>query len=99
MAGETNVISIRVDADVKKKSEHIMAELGLNMSTAVNMFLRQIARDNAIPLTLSVTKDRALREDLLLSSAERMSGYQGREASKVADKMENAVCEIANGNG
>lgn len=97
MANETNIISIRVDADIKRKSEQVMSELGLNMSTAVNMFLRQIARDHAIPITLSLDSGSALREDLLFAQAERMSGYKGRSAAEVVDEMEKIVQEVEDG--
>lgn len=67
------------------------------MSTAVNMFLRQIARDNALPLTLSVDSSRALREGLLFAQAERKAGYKGRTADEVARERESAVREVEEG--
>ena len=37
-------LNIRTDKDVKEQAEQIFAELGINMSTAVNMFLRTTIR-------------------------------------------------------
>ena len=45
-------INVRTDADIKRKAERIFNELGLNMSTAVNMFLKQTIRANGIPFDL-----------------------------------------------
>ena len=53
---EVNIMSnlnIRIDDDVKKDAEVLFANLGLNMSTAINMFLRQSIRDNGIPFMIT----------------------------------------------
>ena len=44
----TNV-TIRVDKDVKKQAEVLFNDLGLNLSSAINMFLRQAIAEQAIP--------------------------------------------------
>lgn len=41
--------SISLDADIKAKAQELFADLGLDLSTAVNMFLRQSVAENAIP--------------------------------------------------
>lgn len=51
MAGTTN-INVRVDKELKRKAEAIFGELGLNMSTAMNMFLRYSVRYGGIPFDL-----------------------------------------------
>ena len=50
MATITN-LNIRTDKAVKEAAENIFTELGLNMTTAVNMFLRQTIRENGIPFS------------------------------------------------
>lgn len=49
--GTTN-INVRVDSEVKQKAEAIFNELGLNMSTTMNMFLRYSIRYGGIPFDL-----------------------------------------------
>ena len=51
MADTTN-INVRVDKELKRKAEAIFNELGLNMSTAMNMFLRYSVRYGGIPFDL-----------------------------------------------
>lgn len=46
-------ITIRVDENVKRQSEELFEELGLNMSSAVNMFLKQAIRQQAIPFAVA----------------------------------------------
>ena len=53
MANTTN-INIRVDEDVKRKAEAIFNELGLNLSSAMNMFLRYSIRYGGIPFDLRI---------------------------------------------
>ena len=46
-------LSIRMDKDLKKKSEEMLADMGLNMTTAMNMFLRQVVRQGKIPFEIA----------------------------------------------
>ena len=45
-------LNIRTDKDVKEQAEQIFAELGLNMTTAINLFLRVAIRKHGIPFDL-----------------------------------------------
>ena len=47
-------LNIRTEKDIKEKAEKLYAELGLNMSTAINMFLRASIRENGIPFNLKL---------------------------------------------
>ena len=48
----TNV-NIRTDSEIKAKAQKVFASLGLDMTTAVNLFLRQTVRMNYIPFVLT----------------------------------------------
>jgi len=48
-------ISIRMDDELKKKTEEVLEDLGLNISAAVNIFARQIVRTRGIPFPLTLT--------------------------------------------
>ena len=45
-------LNVRTDKDIKDRAELIFNDLGLNMTTAINMFLRTAIRENGIPFTL-----------------------------------------------
>ena len=45
----TTPINIRLDTALKQEAEELFTVLGLNMTTAIGMFLRQAVRDQAIP--------------------------------------------------
>lgn len=42
-------ISIRVPDEIKKQASAVFSDLGLDMSTAINMFLRQSIKSNGLP--------------------------------------------------
>lgn len=46
-------ISVRVDEDVKRNAEKTLDDIGLSMSTAINVFLKTVAREKRIPFELS----------------------------------------------
>lgn len=47
-------INFRVEESVKEKASKLFAELGLDMSTALNMFLRQSLIEGGMPFTPSI---------------------------------------------
>ena len=58
MAGTTN-LSIRIDKELKERAEQLFSELGMNMTTAFNIFLRQAVRQGKIPFEVSLNTPNA----------------------------------------
>jgi DNA-damage-inducible protein J len=58
----TTNLNIRIDADLKKQTEEIFNELGLTMSAAMTVFLRQTVRSHGIPfkMRLNVPNDETI---------------------------------------
>lgn len=52
---DTN-INIRTDVSTKKDAEKVFDDLGMNMSKAINVFLKQCIRENGIPFLISNQK-------------------------------------------
>ena len=46
-------ISLRVDDELKRGAEKTLNDIGLSMSTAINIFLKTVVRENRIPFELS----------------------------------------------
>lgn len=71
MAGSTN-ISIRMDSDIKAQADALFGELGMNITTAFNIFVRQSLREGRIPFDISLNQPN--RETLAaMLEAERIS--------------------------
>lgn len=49
MANLTTALNVNVDKENKEEATKILKSLGLNMSTAINMFLAQIVKKDGIP--------------------------------------------------
>ena len=54
---ETTNINIRIEKDLKMQAEAFFGQLGLNMTTAFNIFVRQYLRQGKIPFELSLYND------------------------------------------
>lgn len=86
---ESANLNIRTDKEVKLAAEKIFEALGLNMTTAVNMFLRQTIRENGIPfeLKLSVPNDTtlaAIEEGRKLAHDKTAKGYSSMDDLRAA---------------
>ena len=56
----TTNLNIRTDKEMKERAEAIFFELGLNMTTAINIFLRTTIRENGIPFALKLDIPKAI---------------------------------------
>ncbi len=50
-------VNIRMDDSLKDKADKLFEELGLNMTTAFNIFIRQVVRQGGIPFDITVKTD------------------------------------------
>ena len=50
----TALVNVRLEPELKKNAEELFAELGLSMTAAINLFLRQAVRSQAIPFTITL---------------------------------------------
>ena len=71
MANKTSNVSFRIDTDIKNQADRLFAQLGLNMTTAFNIFLRQSIREGSIPFPITVNTPNAETVAALLE-AERI---------------------------
>ena len=53
---QTN-LTIRIDEGIKREAEILFNMIGMNMSTAINIFFRQAVREQAIPFELKPYDD------------------------------------------
>ena len=77
----TTNLNVRVDANLKRESDLLFKNLGLNMSTAINMFLTKCVNTSSIPFEISSPKPsknlkKALKEAENISKGKVVSkGY------------------------
>ena len=71
---------IRIDSEIKKQAASLFRTLGLDMSTAINMFLRQCVLKGGIPFVIENPKYKketiqAMEEAKRISSDKEKKGY------------------------
>ena len=47
-------VTIRMDSDLKRDAEKLFQQLGLNMTTAFNIFASQAVREQGIPFNITM---------------------------------------------
>lgn len=56
MTGKTTNLSLRMDADLKAQADALFNELGMSLTTAINIFVRQSLRQGGIPFEVKLDK-------------------------------------------
>ena len=75
-------LSIRVDAKLKKDVESCLEDMGMNMSTAINIYLKQIVKQRAIPFRVTASPEvnretiEAIAEGVRLANDPSATGYR-----------------------
>lgn len=54
---DTSSVTVRVDTEDKRRAEQLFSSLGLNMSTAFNMFIKQSLLCGGLPFDVTLRKD------------------------------------------
>jgi DNA-damage-inducible protein J len=84
MANTTNV-NVRVDENLKHQAEAIFSELGMNLSTAMTLFLRSAVRYGGIPFDLRVSP--------------KPCGLGGMNSADINAKLERGLASMRAGKG
>lgn len=86
---KTTTLNLRVNPDVKRRAEEVLSQIGIPMSTAIDIYLRQIAMNGGIPFAvklpevpMSVSSDLMTIDDI---HAKLKEGYSGIEKGKVQE--------------
>jgi len=79
-------VSFRMDDTLKRQTESVLEELGLNMTTAMTMFAKTIVREQRLPLDLSIDPFySALNQGRLKRTIEN---YESGESAPIKKSME-----------
>lgn len=74
---KTATIFARVDPDVKKQAESILNELGIPMSNAIGIFLKQITIHGGIPFEIKIPSNKPVFYDDLTEEQLNKVIYDG----------------------
>ena len=79
-------MSIRLDSEVKEQAQQVFNNLGMDMTTAINIFLRQAIQYQGLPFDVRLDENRKLLQVLTdLDQNRNMS----QSLESVSDLMED----------
>ena len=81
-------VTIRVDRELKERAEKLFNHLGMNMTTALNVFLRKAVDEGAIPFTI-IFKGNELR----YSDIPNRELFLRKKAAQMAECFQKAVAD------
>lgn len=86
----TTNLNIRIDKTTKDKAEEIFNELGLNMTTAINIFLRTAIREQGIPFELKLDLPNEITTASIEEGRKMLSDPSSKKYSNI-DDFKNAL--------
>lgn len=76
----STTLQVRTDETLKKDVQQILAGLGLDLSTAINMYLSQIRQTGGIPFNVIVEK-----------KVEQVKAFKAAKAARVVNEQKTMV--------
>ena len=89
----TSLVQIRVDETLKNEASAVYEELGLDLPTAIRIFLKRSVQENGIPFKMVLPKKEYTADDAV-EAMKRMS--KTAEENNISDmSLEDINAEIA----
>lgn len=83
-------MSIRIDSDVKAKAQALFSALGIDMTTAINIFLRQAIQHQGIPFNVTLTKP---NQETLDAMAEVVENPYVRQKTTITIRLDKETVD------
>lgn len=83
--GTMATINIRTDLETKKEAEQLFEEFGLSMTSAINVFLKQVIREKRIPFEIGYENPNEITANVLKEAEE------GKNLSPVYESIEEMM--------
>lgn len=93
MGSLTSAINVQVNTKDKEKASNILKDLGLNMSTAINMFIKQIIKTDGLPFEIKNPKP---SKELLEALQEGEDILNGKIKTKRYHSVKELIGDLEN---
>lgn len=93
MANLTSAINVQIDTKTKQEATAILSDLGLSMSTAINLFLKQVIKKDGLPF--EVTNPKPTKE-LLKALQEGEDILSGKIKAKKYHSVKDLIGDLEN---
>ena len=89
---ESLTLNVRVDANDKKKFEQFCTDVGINVSTAVNMFIKAVLREQKLPFEVKASNfDEIIYNKLREAELEMISTDKRYTSDEVMDSINSII--------
>ncbi len=89
MIKSESTIQIRVDAKTKREAKKTLGELGLDMSTAVKLFLRNVVITQSLPLDLRTENGFTIRQELEMVREAKKAKKSGKRYANLDELFDD----------
>ena len=95
---ETTNLSIRIDRNLKEEADQIFGLLGMNLTTAITIFVRQVVRQKKIPFEISLNPENigtsvAMREAIAASERIWLNSMQNGTDKMTLDEINAEIAD------
>ena len=89
---ETANLNVRVDANDKKGFEQFCTSVGMNVSTAINMFIKAVLREQKLPFVVKANAfDKKIYEKLKEAELEMSNTSKRYSKEEILDSINNII--------
>lgn len=86
ISNSTN-LNVRLDKNLKKDADTLFKKLGLNMSSAINLFLTQSVKEQGIPFMITVKRPTRRLKKALKEAEEIASGKKETKSYETFEQL------------
>lgn len=86
---KTSTITLRVEQSVKNDAEKVLKSLGLTMSTAIDMYLKQISLTQSIPFEIKIPNKQVNDSEIISLISEAIEDYRTKKQTYSVDEVFN----------
>ena len=86
-------MTIRTDSNVKQQAQRIFSALGVDMSTAINAFLRQVIYRNGFPFEIRLEVPNRITRETIAESEKMLTHANAKKFSSVEELFEDLNAE------
>ena len=88
-------MSIRLDSEVKEQAQQVFNHLGMDMTTAINIFLRQAIQYQGLPFDVKIDENRKLLQVVTDVEQNRNMSRSFESVSDFSDSRKRTSCQIS----
>lgn len=90
---KTNM-NIKVDSEVRDEAKQLFGQMGLDMTTAVNMFLLAAIRERGIPFSLTTVSKQMSEDEAIAVLAGRLRTAEAQERAGQMRSFDDFATEM-----